>query len=262
MVRASLIWLLGVVGWLWGYHCSAATIAVVFAGAGTCEGCAESVAAILQQQQYQVRFVDEHQLSAASLQGASLYVQPGGSDDIMDTLSVLSATQIQSIQQFVAQGGAYLGICAGGYLAGQYADQTAGVRAFGLVELAEVAQELPQTNQAQSIAIVLPGATQPRQVYYQAGPHFGRHIPANGQVLAYYAASHQIAARISVYGRGKVGLIGPHYEADASWYAADGLAAEPSQQALLVALLSQLQPQSPPQLHPPVGPSHRRLPRQ
>lgn len=218
-----------------------AQVAVVFAGAGTCDGCAEAVALLLQQQQYQVRLVDEHQLQAATLQGASLYVQPGGSDDIMDTLTVLSASQIQSIRDFVKQGGNYLGTCAGGYLAGQYTDQAAGSKAFALVELAEIDQEITGDNSAQFISLRLPGEASTRNVYYQAGPHFGSTLPANGKALAYYAGSNHIAARISDYGKGRVGLIGPHYEADSSWYAADQLPVSAAQhQDLFFHMLRQL----------------------
>ncbi len=218
-----------------------AEIAVIFAGAGTCEGCAATVAALLQQQHYQVRLVDEHQLNAQVLQQADLYVQPGGSDDIMDTLSVLSNRQLQEIRDFVAQGGSYLGICAGAYLAGQYADQSTGVRAFGLVELTEIEQEIADDNQAQLVAIVVPPDSKPRQVYYQAGPHFGRHLPATGSATAFYAGSKQIAARLSSFGQGRVGLIGPHYEADASWFAADDLPTSSLlQQELLFQMLQKL----------------------
>lgn len=225
---------------LWPFLLSAET-AVIFAGAGTCEGCASTVAAMLQQRNYQVHLVNEHQLNAEVLHQADLYVQPGGSDDIMDTLSVLSAYQIQAIRDFVAQGGSYLGICAGAYLAGQYADQGAGIRAFGLVEITEIEQELANDNQAQWISILLPPDHRPTQVYYQAGPHFGHQVPSTGKVTAVYAASKQIAARISSFGKGKVALIGPHYEADMDWFAADELAiSSPLQQELLFQMLQQL----------------------
>lgn len=218
-----------------------AQVAVVFAGAGTCEGCAAAVAQLLQQQHYQVRLVDEHQLNDAALQGVSLYVQPGGSDDIMDTLNVLSESQIQRIRDFVQQGGNYLGICAGGYLAGQYADRAEGSRAFALVELAEIDQEIVGDNSAQFIPLRLPGEATTRNVYYQAGPHFGTQLPAGGKALAYYAGSNHIAARISTYGKGRVGLIGPHYEADRSWYAADHLAvAAAEHQDLFFAMLKHI----------------------
>jgi glutamine amidotransferase-like uncharacterized protein len=218
-----------------------AQVAVVFAGAGTCDGCAAAVAKLLRQQQYQVRLVDEHQLDAAALRSAELYVQPGGSDDIMDTLNVLSDSQMQWIRDFVQQGGQYLGICAGGYLAAQYADQAAGHKAFALVELEEIDQEIAGDNSAQLIPLRLPGEATDRHVYYQAGPHFGTKLPANGRALGYYAGTRHIAARISDYGKGRVGLIGPHYEADASWYAADQLPPQAAQhQDLLFALLKQL----------------------
>lgn len=221
-----------------------AEVAVVFDGAGTCDGCAQTVAGLLEKERYSVRLVDEEQLDAEVLSSADLYVQPGGSDDIMDTLSVLSADQVQAIRDFVARGGRYLGICAGGYLAGRYADQAADVPAFGLIELAEVEQEIADDNAAQFIAIQLPTGNERRDVYYQAGPHFGSRLPAGARALAYYSGSRHIAARISTYGKGTVGLIGPHYEADGTWYAADGLPPDAAQhQDLLVAMLEQMKGQ-------------------
>lgn len=218
-----------------------AELAVIFDGAGTCDGCAKTVAELLQKARYDVRLVDEDQLGAEVLEDADLYVQPGGSDDIMDTLSELSAGQVQDIRDFVAQGGQYLGICAGGYLAGRYADENEGVPAFGLIELAEVDQEIPKDNAAQFISIQLPAGHQQRDVYYQAGPHFGSRLPAGAEATAYYTKSRRIAARISSYGKGTVGLIGPHYEADRAWYAADGLPSDADEhQDLLVAMLAQM----------------------
>jgi len=110
-----------------------------------------------------------------------------------------------------------------------------------LVELAEIDQEITGDNSAQFISLRLPGEASTRNVYYQAGPHFGSTLPANGKALAYYAGSNHIAARISDYGKGRVGLIGPHYEADASWYAADQLPVNAAQhQDLFFRMLRQL----------------------
>ncbi|MBB4821087.1 glutamine amidotransferase-like uncharacterized protein [Pseudomonas alcaligenes] len=218
-----------------------AEVAVIFDGAGTCDGCGQTVAELLRKERYTVRLVDEDHLSADVLEDADLYVQPGGSDDIMDTLSELSASQVQAIRDFVAQGGQYLGICAGGYLAGGYADEKERIPAFGLVELAEVDQEIPKDNAAQFISIQLPAGHEQRDVYYQAGPHFGSRLPAGAEAMAYYTQSRRIAARISSYGNGTVGLIGPHYEADSAWYAADGLPPDAKQhQDLLLAMLAQM----------------------
>lgn len=225
-----------------------ASSVVIFNGAGTCDGCAESVATVLRRQYDQIQLVDETTLSHNTLAGATIYVQPGGSDDITETLHALTGRQIQQIQQFVAAGGTYVGICAGGYLAAQYADNSAELAAFGLIELHDVDAELGDDMRPQLLNIQLaPAAPLPqvasaptRHVYMQAGPHFGQTLPKGAKALAYYANSKRIAARVSPFGRGKVVVIGPHLEADATWFMADGLPQPPLQQQLLLDILASL----------------------
>jgi hypothetical protein len=66
----------------------------------------------------------------------------------------------------------------------------------------------------------------PRWMYFQDGPYF---IPRNGiagqTILATYM-NGKVAAMVQPYGSGKIGVSGPHPEADASWYAKAGLTAQ------------------------------------
>lgn len=59
-----------------------------------------------------------------------------------------------------------------------------------------------------------------RQIYFQEGAFINGFQPAasDGKVLARYAKSGDVAASVSRYGQGWVGLIGPHPEADQSWF--------------------------------------------
>ena len=59
---------------------------------------------------------------------------------------------------------------------------------------------------------------QPRWMYFQDGPYFILNSGATGvTVLATYT-NGKIAALVAPYGKGKVGVVGPHPEADARWY--------------------------------------------
>jgi glutamine amidotransferase-like uncharacterized protein len=124
-----------------------------------------------------------------------------------------------AIRDFVAAGGRYVGVCLGGYLAGA----TPG---FGL---------LPgDTDQY----IVTPGATvtserdtvvrvhwrgRTRHLYFQDGPTFLVRPDTPGvTVLAHYP-NGEIAAVTAPFGRGLVGVVGPHPEATPDWYEEAGL---------------------------------------
>jgi glutamine amidotransferase-like uncharacterized protein len=57
-------------------------------------------------------------------------------------------------------------------------------------------------------------------MYFQDGPYFiVRRGASNVRVLATYT-NGKVAALVAPYGKGKVGVSGPHPEATASWYAA------------------------------------------
>lgn len=192
----------------------------IFTGAGTCNGCGETVAEFFQRRHEKVIYLTEKTLNAATLAQIQVYVQPGGSDDIDETLNALSTSQIKALQQFVRQGGSYLGICAGAYLAGRYSDKQRKKPAFALIGIDEVDAEIASA-QANLLPVNWQGQT--RWLYNQSGPHLGSIAPAGAEVLGRYQRSGRIAGLISYYGQGKVMLLGPHLEAGRDWYRADGI---------------------------------------
>lgn len=147
-----------------------AKTALIFNGAGVCDGCAESVAKLLSEKKFEINYVNEKTLDANQFTNIDIYVQPGGSDDITETTRALTPQQIKLIQNYVQNGGLYLGICAGAYLAGKFADKENNISAFNLIEIEEVNQEL-NTDRAKLISISTANNSI-RKVYYQAGPHY------------------------------------------------------------------------------------------
>lgn len=199
---------------------AAAVVVAVFNGAGTCRGCGETVGALFAARGDRVVYLDQHTLSARALARVRIYVQPGGSDDIDDTLDALSARQVRAIRDFVRGGGSYLGICAGAYLAARYSSFADKTPAYGLVPLPELQPEAPDPKPS---LLRVRWGNRIRMLYNQSGAQFGSRAGPGVQVLARYIGSGHIAALRTTFGKGRVLLIGPHPEASRDWYAADRL---------------------------------------
>jgi hypothetical protein len=95
--------------------------ALVYRGPASCDGCAESVAALLRTSpaKFTTEYCGPHettQLTAANLARATLYAQPGGGD--LDPGWAAMRPYAGAIRDYVRRGGRYLGFCLGGYLAG------------------------------------------------------------------------------------------------------------------------------------------------
>lgn len=198
-------------------------VSLVYHGPGTCEQCPEAIATALEREGFKTIFVFPGQFTKALFAKADLYVQPGGTDNIDETLDALSTAEILNLKSFVAQGGRYLGICAGGYLAGQYSDELHTRKAFGLLPHLMIDEEL-ESSDATLLSVFW--GQHKRTMYFQGGPSFGSTATKNTQVIARYADSGHIAAQISPYGKGFVGVIGPHPEADQDWFQEDDLSIE------------------------------------
>jgi glutamine amidotransferase-like uncharacterized protein len=194
--------------------------ALIYHGPGTCTDCPESIGSILKNLGFKIKYAYPGQLTNEYLAKFSLYVQPGGSDDIEETLNALSKDEINNLQKYIASGGKYLGVCAGAYLAGQYSDDNHHLRAFGLIPIDNI-QEESKNSKAKLISVNW--LNQKRYIYFQAGPSLGLLPFKDAEVIARYSNSGNIAALITHYGIGNVGLIGPHLEADIDWYKEDHL---------------------------------------
>lgn len=197
-------------------------LALVYRGPASCAGCSEAVAALLRSSRwnFEVRYVgpdEDLPLTSATLMGAAVYAQPGGDDDV-DAVGALGREAIEAVHRYVYAGGRYLGFCMGGFLAGN--------PGFNLLD-GDTDQYIiqPGATVTTTDAVVTPirWRGKLRQMYFQNGNiiYFNSGA-ADITVLARYP-NHNIAASVSPFGKGKVGIVGPHPEADASWYAEDGL---------------------------------------
>ncbi|MFE4501364.1 BPL-N domain-containing protein [Rhodococcus sp. NPDC056743] len=201
--------------------------ALVYRGPASLPGCPEAVADLLSSSawNFDVRFVgpdEELQIDASTLHSAALYAQPGGGD--LDGAFTHLRRHVPAIQQFVRSGGRYLGFCLGGYLAGR----SPGFELFPGDADQYVALQNAEVHDTKGAVLEVEWSGQIEEMYFQDGPYFSldRHYrdyyDSEAAILARYQNGSIAALKID-YGKGRVGVVGPHPEADESWYRGDGL---------------------------------------
>lgn len=198
--------------------------AVVYRGPASSPGCPESVAKLLESSpsSFEVVFAgpDEAIEIPEALRDAKLYAHGGGPD--LDEAYRLTKKYKNAIRKFVDSGGHYLGFCLGAYLAGPE-------HGYGLLsEGAETSQEIEQDDaqvKTEADTVIQVDWTfrsgrveKNRWAYFQDGVVVqGLHANGPGRIIGRYSANGDVAASISPYGKGWVGLVGPHPEADDEW---------------------------------------------
>ena len=190
--------------------------ALVYRGPASSPGCPEAVARLLESASdpYDVTFCgpdEDVPLTAATLASASLYAQPGGGE--LSSAWIHMEQHAESIREWVRTGGHYLGFCLGGYLAGA----TPG---FGLIPgdtaryISSRKSEIDTTN---NTIVTVSWREEERTMFFQDGPIFVLRDDAPVEVLARYR-NGKVAAVVADFGLGRVGVVGPHPEAERSWY--------------------------------------------
>jgi hypothetical protein len=148
-------------------------------------------------------------------------INPPDVDEAMDE----AKPYVSAIQDFVSNGGRYIGFCLGGYMAGHDPG-------FSLIPPGDdVSDEIDEpgaqvTNDDDTIVQVdwtfstgkkADKTEKKRWVYFQDGPVFtlGENSPA--KVLARYSSNGDVAALLNQFGKGWVANVGPHPEANQAW---------------------------------------------
>lgn len=195
-------------------------IALVYRGPAGCKGCSEPVAKMLRTspQEFLVKYVGPKEklpLEPSSFKNVVLYVQPGGKDNTRKAYRQLGEQGQETIIKYVKNGGNYLGICQGAYLAG--------TKYGGLGLLAPgnigwyIGSKGASTSTPKSTLIPIFWGTKKVNMYFQNGPYIIPSQVAGEKILARYS-NGLVAALVKPYGEGKVGVIGTHPEATAYWY--------------------------------------------
>ncbi|WP_127782697.1 BPL-N domain-containing protein [Rhodococcus sp. X156] len=198
-----------------------APLALVYRGPASVPGCSEAVAELLSASRwgFAVRYVGPHEphpLSAATLAGAAVYAQPGGAD--LGPAYRRLRKHRHDIRGYVQGGGRYLGFCLGGYLAGA----TPGFKLLpGDTDQYVVSRGATVRTTDDTLVEVCWGDDR-RVLFFQDGPHFEISADEGTTVMATYP-NGTVAALVTGYGAGRVGVVGPHPEATRDWFTDAGL---------------------------------------
>ncbi|MGY2041365.1 BPL-N domain-containing protein [Pseudomonas pergaminensis] len=194
------------------------THVAIYRGPAGCDDCSENVAKALHRlnPSYQIDYVGADEaidITPKTLARYDLYVQPGGGQDIPGALDSLGNARIEAIRGYVANGGRYLGLCMGAYLAD---DSNLGLIPQDLdAEAGRPGFEVPGIADA---AVQVTWEGKPDHVFFQDGPYFPKADPAAPyKTIATYRNGDVAAARYT-YQKGVVVLSGPHPEAGREWF--------------------------------------------
>jgi glutamine amidotransferase-like uncharacterized protein len=197
--------------------------ALVYRGPGGCDKCSVAVKGLLESDtkyDFNVIYVGPKEKVSVrdglKLPNAVLYAQPGGDGSVDEAYSNLSK-DAPAIRTFVQKGGRYLGICMGGYLV----DDDPGF-ALGVDTDQYITSECAQLTTPDRGLLQVSWRGVNRWMYLQDGPYFIPKTGVAGQTILAKYTNNLVAAMVQPFGNGKIGVSGPHPEADA-WYAQAGL---------------------------------------
>lgn len=198
-------------------------LALVYRGPVSCKGCSEAVVRLLKsaKQNFRVAYVgpkERRKLTAANLRKAALYVQLGGDTSVAKADKLLGKKAKRAIYRYVRNGGRYVGICQGAYLAGS-------MPGMGLLSPGNTDQYIRTkgalTKSARDTVLPVRWGSKRYSMYFQDGPYFTTGGATGVKVLARYT-NNKVAALSKRVGHGRIAVIGPHPEAPSSWYKAIG----------------------------------------
>ena len=185
--------------------------------------CADAVLDVLNfSGKYEARFVGPSSfpysiLSESLLASADCLVIPGGSGDADQYDDSFLRILAPLIKSYLAKGGRYMGICAGGYFAGHHYMSI-------LQPSTKVVQYVRRKNSTvkheDHDVVTVDWAGEKRTIYFHDG---GAFVPRrwfnrmSGAVVARYS-NGDAAAIIQNYKKGRVGVMGPHPEAQKWWF--------------------------------------------
>jgi glutamine amidotransferase-like uncharacterized protein len=181
---------------------------LLFNGVGTSPNDVKAIESLLASEKIEYATADSAQLNAigvAALRRHGLLIVPGG--NFMEIGKGLTPTTAANIREAIEHGLNYLGICAGGYLAGDCAN------GFNLASGAKFGcYAIEKQGIRKAVApITLVGAVTLEQ-YWEDGPEFS----GWGEVVGRYADGTPAVVQGEVCS-GWVVLVGTHPEAPESW---------------------------------------------
>jgi glutamine amidotransferase-like uncharacterized protein len=213
--------------WTWASKdkSSNGKIALVYKGLGSCaDACAEAAAEIPASLGYQIKYVSPDEIAPEIFKGAVLWIQPGG--NAIDASNAIGTLKLALIRNFIKKGGAYVGFCAGAFLADSTVDDEGKVEGLGIIPVTTYDAPIDSNNDLGTMVwINWQGVN--RHIYFNGGGGFNI-LESNPQVqvLGRFKSDGEAVTIQTKFGRGKVVVTGAHPEASYVWKVQGGLVDE------------------------------------
>lgn len=187
---------------------------LIYNGSVSAEDGPEAVAAMAMRLGLKTRFISDMAELPRLLKDTAVFIIGGTVDDITPLIDSFTPKVTEALRAYLRNGGRYLGICGGGFMASAGWQEAKGfVKTLGIIP----AKSSDFDNNFAPRILSVKWLGEIRPMYFQYGPAFDL-IPTSEavRVIAYYKDG-RIAALISSYSQGKVAVSGPHPEARESW---------------------------------------------
>jgi len=162
--------------------------------------------------EYEINVINETQLTPHNLKKFVCIIFPGGIGEAKAWKRILKPYRF-IIQQYLAQGGHYLGICMGAY----WADQ----ECFNILDGIKVDQyiKVPSAEIKRSYPTVaeIKWRGEAEYMYFYDGPTFYKYM-TNQPIKPFEVIATYQNGMVMALIQGKVGLIGCHPESAQGWY--------------------------------------------
>lgn len=172
--------------------------------------CARALQTVIQTQ-YKTEIISYNDLVPEILDKYSCIAFPGGSGDV-DAFDKQLKDKTTIIQNYVSNGGGYLGICMGAYITGK--------RYFNLLGSFDARQYIKRKNadvrRSYCTTTNVTWHDNIERIYFFDGAAFTGNIPPNNIIATY--TNNDCAAINVKYGKGTVLVYGPHPESLKDWY--------------------------------------------
>jgi hypothetical protein len=188
-------------------------LALIYDGKVAAEGGPEALAVVAKSLGMEVTFFDDPARLPSLLERATVCMIGGTEDDLSPLLHEFTPEIRRALGDWLNAGGAYLGICGGGYIASKgWEDNDDFVEALGIMPVSTEAW----IEESAPMIITVTWNGDERPIYYQYGPVFLMGDESGFEILARYDDG-RVAALATDVGRGRVVVCGPHPEAEATW---------------------------------------------
>jgi glutamine amidotransferase-like uncharacterized protein len=204
-------------------------IVVIFQSPTTCSDCASSLGEQMKKKGFEVKYVGPGESTQSVLKNATMYMVPGG-EDCEASHHCWTASDRDNIKRYVQNGGIYFGVCLGAYWAGDWPGVLANFEPLH-ISGAHVLEFTRDKKEKESRLEQVIWNGKKIWTYFQDGPAFlvdrDKSEPTTQtKVIATYVnpvfvdenKKPTVAAFITHYGKGVVGVSGVHLEGPIDWH--------------------------------------------